>query len=52
MKTRVGHVWNRVKDDRILSAYAIGVWSRYVLQSMIEKCDTTQDRASLPPATA
>jgi hypothetical protein len=30
LKTRVEHVWNRAKDDRILSSSAIGNWSKYV----------------------
>ena len=51
LKTRVGYVWNRVKDDRILSACDIGTWSRYVQWSQIEKHCTSQDRANLPQAT-
>ena len=52
LKTRVGYVWSRVKDDRILSGYKVETWSRYVQRSGIEKHGTVQDKASLPPATA
>jgi len=52
LKTRIGYVWNTTKDDRILSAYDIGAWIKYVQQSKIEKHGTAQDNANLLQATA
>ena len=40
LKSRVGYVWRRVKDERMLSSYAIGTWSKYVQRSEIKKHDT------------
>ena len=52
LKSRVGYVWRRAKDERMLSSYAIGTWSKYVQRSEIEKHGTVQDKANLPQATA
>jgi hypothetical protein len=52
LKSRVGYVWRRAKDERMLSSYAIGTWSKYVQRSEIEKHGTRQDKLNLPQATA
>jgi hypothetical protein len=40
LKSRVGYVWRRAKDERMLSIYAIGTWSKYVQWSAIKKHGT------------
>ena len=52
LKSRVGYVWRRAKDERMLSSYAIGTWSKYVQRSEIKKHGTRQDKLNLPQATA
>lgn len=51
-KSRVSCVWRWTKDDRILSVYAIGTWSKYFQRSEIEKHGTVKDKSHLTQATA
>ncbi len=39
-------------DERVLSTWSIGTWSRKVQRSEIEKRGTAADRAMLPGATS
>ena len=51
LKSRVGYVWSRVKDVRMLSGYDIGTWSKYVQQSEIEKHGRVHDKANFQQST-
>ena len=51
LKSRAGYIWEK-RDDRVLSTWSIGTWSRNIQRSMIEKYGTVADKAVLPVATA
>jgi hypothetical protein len=51
LKSRAGYIWEK-RDDRVLSTWSIGTWSRNIQRSMIEKYGTEADKAVLPVATA
>ena len=51
LKSRAGYTWEK-RDDRVLSTWTIGTWSRNIQRSMIEKYGTEADKAVLPVATA
>jgi hypothetical protein len=51
LRSRAGYIWEK-KDDRVLSAWSVGTWSRMIQRGMIEKHGTAADKAALPNATA
>ena len=51
LKSRAGYIWEK-KDDRILSTWSVGTWSRMIQRGMIEKHGTAADKAVLQDAMA
>jgi hypothetical protein len=51
LKSVVGYVWAKARNEKVVDGYTIGTWSRKVARSEIEKHGTPQDIANLPDAT-
>ena len=51
LKSRAGYIFDKT-DERVLSTWSIGTWSRKVQRSEIERRGTAADKAMLPGATA